>query len=45
MEGFLDLKIDKFKRALLTRGFAIIPSLLVSFVGESDGFNHYLNIL
>ncbi len=45
MEGFLDLKIDKFKRALFTRAFAIIPSMVVVFVGNSDGFNHYLNIL
>ena len=45
MEGFLDLKIDKFKRALFTRAVAIIPSLLIAFVHNHDDFNHYLNIL
>jgi natural resistance-associated macrophage protein len=45
MEGFLDLKIEKFARALLTRAVAIIPSLIIAFVHNQENFNHYLNIL
>ncbi len=45
MEGFLDLKIDKFTRALLTRAVAIIPATLIAFVDNQENFNHYLNIL
>jgi Mn2+/Fe2+ NRAMP family transporter len=32
MEGFLKLKISKFKRALITRAIAIIPSLMIGWV-------------
>jgi manganese transport protein len=35
MEGFLDLRMSAFRRALLTRGLAIVPALLaVTSMGE-----------
>ncbi|KAK9270564.1 hypothetical protein L1049_026145 [Liquidambar formosana] len=37
MEGFLDLKMKKWLRNLVTRCVAIAPSLVVSVIGGSSG--------
>ncbi|KAI6690945.1 hypothetical protein NL676_027773 [Syzygium grande] len=37
MQGFLDLKMKKWTRNLLTRCIAITPSLIVSIIGGSSG--------
>ncbi|XP_059630231.1 metal transporter Nramp7.2-like [Cornus florida] len=37
MQGFLDLKMRKWLRNLMTRCIAIIPSLIVSIIGGSQG--------
>lgn len=37
MQGFLDLKMKKWTRNLMTRWIAITPSLIVSIVGGSSG--------
>lgn len=37
MQGFLDLRITPWKRNLLTRSLAIIPSLVVAIIGGSTG--------
>ncbi|KAL5982762.1 hypothetical protein ACLOJK_016838 [Asimina triloba] len=37
MQGFLDLKMKKWVRNLVTRSIAIIPSLIVSIIGGSAG--------
>ncbi|PKA52275.1 Metal transporter Nramp3 [Apostasia shenzhenica] len=37
MQGFLDLRITPWKRNLLTRSLAIIPSLIVAVIGGSAG--------
>ncbi|XP_075649976.1 metal transporter Nramp7.2-like [Castanea sativa] len=37
MQGFLDLKMEKWIRNLMTRCIAITPSLIVSIVGGSKG--------
>lgn len=37
MEGFLDLKIKQWVRAILTRGMAIVPSLIVALIAGDKG--------
>ncbi|KAJ4966064.1 hypothetical protein NE237_017913 [Protea cynaroides] len=37
MQGFLDLKMKKWVRNLMTRTIAITPSLIVSIIGGSSG--------
>ncbi|GBG68517.1 hypothetical protein CBR_g3061 [Chara braunii] len=37
MQGFLDLRMQPFARNLLTRSVAIVPSLVVVFIGGSHG--------
>ncbi|KAI3442698.1 uncharacterized protein J3R85_000946, partial [Psidium guajava] len=37
MEGFLELKMKRWKRNLVTRCIAITPSLIVSIIGGSSG--------
>ncbi|KAF8034235.1 hypothetical protein BT93_C0504 [Corymbia citriodora subsp. variegata] len=37
MQGFLELKMKQWKRNLVTRCIAIIPSLIVSIIGGSQG--------
>ncbi|KAF8034238.1 hypothetical protein BT93_C0506 [Corymbia citriodora subsp. variegata] len=37
MQGFLELKMKQWKRNLVTRCIAIIPSLIVSMIGGSQG--------
>ena len=36
-QGFLDLKMKKWTRNLMTRSIAITPSLVVSIIGGSSG--------
>ncbi|XP_051140625.1 metal transporter Nramp3-like [Andrographis paniculata] len=50
MGGFLDLRLKKWLRALITRSFAIIPTLMVALVfdtseGSLDVLNEWLNVL
>jgi len=50
MSGFLDIKMGPYKRALLTRACALVPTLLVAVMcsGTSTGLdvlNQWLNIL
>lgn len=45
MEGFVKIKISKFKRSLITRSIAIIPSLIVSILGDGEDMNSSINIL
>ncbi|KAG6605195.1 metal transporter Nramp3-like [Cucurbita pepo subsp. pepo] len=50
MGGFLNLKLKKWLRALITRSFAIVPTIIVALVFEtSDGMvdilNEWLNVL
>ncbi|GMN45549.1 hypothetical protein TIFTF001_014740 [Ficus carica] len=37
MQGFLELRMKKWKRNLITRAVAITPSLIVSIIGGSSG--------
>ncbi|ONK73115.1 uncharacterized protein A4U43_C04F27410 [Asparagus officinalis] len=37
MQGFLDIKMRKWLRNLMTRSIAIVPSLIVSIIGGSAG--------
>lgn len=50
MEGFLQLKISRWKRVLLTRCVALIPALSVAILSEqqegvSDRMDELLNVL
>lgn len=47
MEGFLDIQLPAWKRILLTRSIAIVPSLCIAFMdpGSMTQFDSYLNIL
>lgn len=50
MGGFLNLRLKKWMRALITRSFAIIPTLTVAVVfdaseGSLDVLNEWLNVL
>ncbi|KAL2522530.1 Metal transporter Nramp3 [Forsythia ovata] len=50
MGGFLNLRLKKWMRALITRSCAIIPTLLVALVfdaseGSLDVLNEWLNVL
>eukprot|EP01113_Clastostelium_recurvatum_P025864 TRINITY_DN3107_c0_g1_i6.p1 TRINITY_DN3107_c0_g1~~TRINITY_DN3107_c0_g1_i6.p1 ORF type:complete len:503 (+),score=82.94 TRINITY_DN3107_c0_g1_i6:313-1821(+) len=47
MMGFLDLKISAWKRQLLTRGIAIIPSVIVAAASTAnlDALDEWLNVL
>ena len=47
MEGFLDLKLPVWQRALLTRSIALVPALTVCFVNEKSltHLDFWLNIL
>lgn len=44
MQGFLDLKMRKWLRNLMTRCVAIIPSLFVSIIGGSSGASRLIII-
>ncbi|CAE7750676.1 NRAMP4 [Symbiodinium microadriaticum] len=50
MQGYLDLKVAPWKRAIITRSMALVPCLAVAiyFRGQRDGLdilNTYLNVL
>ncbi|KAH9292956.1 hypothetical protein KI387_023700, partial [Taxus chinensis] len=50
MAGFLNLRIKKWLRALITRSFAIVPTVIVALVfdtseGKLDELNEWLNVL
>ncbi|GFP99521.1 metal transporter nramp3 [Phtheirospermum japonicum] len=50
MGGFLNLRLKKWMRALITRSFAIIPTLIVALVFDTsedslDVLNEWLNVL
>jgi len=48
MEGFLNLQWPKWKRVLLTRSVAVVPTFLVAFydqISELSGMNDLLNCL
>ncbi|KAJ4848817.1 Metal transporter Nramp3 [Turnera subulata] len=50
MGGFLNLRLKKWLRALITRSFAIIPTMIVALVFDSsedtlDVLNEWLNVL
>ena len=50
MSGFLNLKLKKWLRALITRSFAIVPTMIVALVFETsdsmvDVLNEWLNVL
>ncbi|PIN18385.1 Mn2+ and Fe2+ transporters of the NRAMP family [Handroanthus impetiginosus] len=50
MGGFLNLRLKKWMRALITRSFAIIPTLVVALVFDTsedslDILNEWLNVL
>ncbi len=45
MSGFIDLKVSKIARTLITRSIAVIPSLVIVLIRDVDQFNDKLNIL
>eukprot|EP00850_Spirogloea_muscicola_P005411 SM000024S07873 [mRNA] locus=s24:1060203:1063531:- [translate_table: standard] len=49
MEGFLDLRIKKWQRVLLTRSVAIVPTITVALAFDNDNhldvLNEWLNVL
>ncbi|ERM96711.1 hypothetical protein AMTRI_Chr12g269930 [Amborella trichopoda] len=50
MGGFLNLRIKKWLRAMITRGFAIVPTVIVALFFDSsestlDVLNEWLNVL
>ncbi|KMT19137.1 hypothetical protein BVRB_1g015330 [Beta vulgaris subsp. vulgaris] len=50
MGGFLDLRLKKWLRALITRSFAIVPTMIVAIVFNTseatlDVLNEWLNVL
>ncbi|XP_030545139.2 metal transporter Nramp5-like [Rhodamnia argentea] len=44
MQGFLELKMKKWKRNLVTRCIAIMPSLIISTIGGSSGASRLIII-
>ncbi|THG08229.1 hypothetical protein TEA_002206 [Camellia sinensis var. sinensis] len=44
MQGFLDLKMKKWKRNLMTRCIAITPSLIVAIIGGASGASRLIII-
>jgi NRAMP (natural resistance-associated macrophage protein)-like metal ion transporter len=47
MQGFIELRIPVYMRVLVTRSIAIVPAIVVAFLGQknTDSFDGYLNIL
>ncbi|XP_078430300.1 metal transporter Nramp3.2-like [Wolffia australiana] len=50
MGGFLDMRMKKWVRSLITRSFAIVPTIVVALIFDSsdsmlDTLNEWLNIL
>ncbi|MCI26899.1 metal transporter Nramp5-like, partial [Trifolium medium] len=44
MQGFLDIRMKRWKRNLMTRCIAIAPSLVVAIVGGSSGSSRLIII-
>ncbi|EXC34899.1 Metal transporter Nramp5 [Morus notabilis] len=45
LQGFLDLKMKKWMRNLMTRTIAISPSLIASIIRDSSGVGRLINIV
>lgn len=45
MSGFVKMRVSKFRRAFVTRAIAIVPSIIIAFLGDDENFNDQLNIL
>lgn len=45
MEGFIKIKMSRTKRQLLTRCFAMVPSMMVALIGNPETLNSSLNVL
>lgn len=45
MSGFVKMRVSKFRRAFVTRAIAIVPSIIIAFLGDNENFNDQLNIL
>lgn len=50
MSGFLDIQLNEWLRAVITRGFAIIPTMILAIIfdtsdGAMDAMNEWLNVL
>lgn len=50
MGGFLNLRLKKWMRSLITRSFAIVPTIIVALIfntseGALDDLNEWLNVL
>lgn len=45
MQGFFNMKVSKFKKALITRSFAIFPSIIILFISDLPTLNAGINFL
>ena len=45
MQGFINLHIPTYLRVFITRSIAIIPAIIVAFLGNLDSLQGFLNIL
>ena len=45
MQGFINLHIPTYLRVFVTRSIAIIPAIIVAFIGNLDSLQGFLNIL
>ena len=45
MQGFINLHIPTYLRVFVTRAIAIIPAIIVAFIGNLDSLQGFLNIL
>jgi len=45
MEGFVNIKVKRWLRSFVTRSIAIVPSIIITFIGDKDAFNEKINVL
>lgn len=45
MTGYIKIKMSKVKRSLITRSIAIIPSLIIVFLHDSNEIFNDLNVV
>ncbi|VDI25722.1 Hypothetical predicted protein [Mytilus galloprovincialis] len=47
MEGFMNIRWSKWKRVLLTRSIAMVPTIIVALIATNDldAMNNWLNVL
>lgn len=45
MEGFLNLKWSRFRRVVLTRSLAIVPTFVIAFYSNIENLTHMNDIL